>query len=133
MSFPFLFYVGLSRWSWPRDSCSGLGGCHRWRNSGGSHSAMQDEVVTERSKGLRKTKQNQRDRSRQSLHEQDPAADGHSAVNTGNDDADQKEYLDLEGKGGNALQQPPNQAGGEEAVIEALIGGEHRGIGGLFE
>src|SRR5665213_2789449 len=58
----------------------------------------------------RQPEQDQRDRGGGCLNQQNPAADGGGAVNTGNDHAEQKERLDLEGKGGNALNQPPDQS-----------------------
>src|ERR1700722_16269859 len=70
--------------------------------------------------------QKQRDGGGSSLDVQNPATDGCRAVDAGDDDTQQKERLDLESKAGIALNQTPNQPGGEKAVIEPLIGRQDR-------
>jgi hypothetical protein len=57
---------------------------------------------------------------------------GSRAIDAGNHDAEQEECLDLEAKDGIALNQPPNEARGEKAIVEPLVGGEHRGLRRLF-
>ena len=72
------------------------------------------------------------DRCRQRLHEQDLPADGDGAVDAGDDDAGEEEDLDARSR--RAQRQTPGQAGGEEAVVEALvvasIPSERRCLGG---
>jgi hypothetical protein len=48
---------------------------------------------------------------------QDSAADGCGAINAGDDDAEQKEHLDPERKRRGALNKPPDEDGGEKAVV----------------
>src|SRR5262245_8231183 len=72
--------------------------------------------------------QDQRKCCGRGLNVQDPSAYGDSAIDAGDDHAEQKEGFDLERKARDALNEPPDEAGGEEAVIEALIGREHGGL-----
>ena len=76
--------------------------------------------------------QDQRDRGGRRLDVQNAAADGPGAINTGRYHAEQKEDFDLQRNAGDALQQAPDQPGGQKAVVEPLIGGEHRGIRSPF-
>ena len=69
--------------------------------------------------------QDQRERRGRRLHVEDPAADSRRAIGAGHDDAEQKENLDLEGEGRIGMEQAPDEARGQKAVIEALIGGQH--------
>src|SRR6476620_10699548 len=65
--------------------------------------------------------QDQCNGGRRGLNPQNPAADGGRAIDAGDDHAQQKEGLDLEGEGGNALNQVPDQAGGEKAVKDPRL------------
>src|SRR5205085_668312 len=70
----------------------------------------------------------QRDRRRQRLHEQDAFGNAPCPVKPGDDDAEQEKYFDLEGEHRRRMKQPPDETGGEEAIVKPLIGGEHGGI-----
>jgi len=65
--------------------------------------------------------------ARNGLHEEDPAAGGDRAVDAGHDHAGQEEDLEAEV----AVDEAPDQSGGQEAVVEPLIGGE--GLAGRGE
>src|ERR1700748_3988437 len=91
--------------------------------------AKQDNVSWNRSG---EPDQDQRQYRRRRLDEQNFPADGNRAIEPGHDHAAQEKYLDLEGKGRVRLEQGPNKTRGKEAVIEPLVGGEHRGGGGLL-
>jgi hypothetical protein len=68
-------------------------------------------------RGYANKKQNQGQRGGGRLYVQDPAADGGGTVDTGNDDAEQEEYLDLDCKAGIAVKQSPGQTRGKKAVV----------------
>jgi hypothetical protein len=111
---------------------SSRSGCHRSQDIGGTILAMQGNAGWVDDGFLRQPEQNQRDGSRGGLDQQNPATDGRSAVDAGDDDTEQKEHLDLEGEAGDTLNQTPDQPGGEKAVIEPLVGGQNRGISRLL-
>src|SRR5258708_15336352 len=77
-------------------------------------------------RALCQPEQDQGERCGCCLHIENPAAHGCSAINSGDDHAQQKEGLDLEREARIRMEQAPDQACGEEAVIKPLIGGEHR-------
>src|SRR5579863_7789589 len=107
----------------------------RWRQS--SLTRILDEriwqcKVSSAQRPSRQPKQDQGERGGCRLDEQNPPAHAQGAINPGNNHAKQEEHLDLEGKIWNRLDQSPDQSGGEKAIIEPLIGGEHGGIGRLL-
>ena len=63
----------------------------------------------------------QRQQRRHRLHHEDPLVDRGGAVRPGDDHAHQEEDLHVGAVG----DQPPDQAGGQEPVVEALVGGQH--------
>src|ERR1700694_3394842 len=62
------------------------------------------------------------DRGGQRLDKQDPAVDSCRAIHAGDDDAGQEECENRATPEAPVLDEAPQQAGGQEAVVKALIG-----------
>ena len=65
----------------------------------------------------------QRHQRRPALQVRDGPFDRQPAVDTGDDDTDQEEHLDVN-PGSAGISQPPDQSGGKKAVVEPLVGGQ---------
>src|SRR5512147_187192 len=73
--------------------------------------------------GSSQPEQSERDRRRQGLHEEDPPVCRRRAVETGDQHADEEEDLDAPAR--RTEPETPEEPGGEEAVVEALVGRQH--------
>src|SRR6267378_4437712 len=82
----------------------------------------------EATRSSRENDKRQGDDSRQRLHPEYLAARGESAEHAGDDHAAEEEDLDRNARG--AESEAPNQAGGEEAVVQALVGCQRLRSGG---
>src|SRR6267143_2452750 len=120
---PMVFPRGLFRpWQAPSLARYWMNECGNARQGGAGRGTISGQP-----------KQDQCDCGGRRLNPQYPAADGHGAVDTGDDHAEQKEHFDLEREAGVAVNQSPDEAGGEKAVVEPLVGGEYGGIRCLLE
>src|SRR5262245_59793460 len=77
--------------------------------------------------------QRERDGVRDGLDEQDGARGGGGAEQARDDDAAEEEQAQRQGLLGVRGEQTPDQAGGEEAVVEALVGRQRRRLLGLLD
>lgn len=62
------------------------------------------------------------------MHVNDALSNRGTAVGTGDKDETQEEEADLGRKFGHGVDEAPDQSGGQEAVVEAHVGGEGLGL-----
>lgn len=53
-------------------------------------------------------------------------------VHAGDDDGNAEEEPDLHGELGHGVKQPPRETGGEEPIVQSLVGGQRLGLLGEF-